>query len=98
MIASQKGHVQVAQLVCQAGANKHTANVSGNTASMGASSRGHLDVSWLLWDALMWRGCGGARVSGSGSGSWLWFWGGRGERERPVRPTCASQCTVAVHP
>ena len=48
MWASQKGHLEVVQLLCEAGADKDNANQEGATALMFAPTHGHLDVARLL--------------------------------------------------
>ena len=46
--ASYNGHLEVARLLCEAGADKEKADETGATALMTASVKGHLEVVRLL--------------------------------------------------
>ena len=50
-LASGHGHLDVARLLCEAGADTDKANQTGNTALIAASDLGHLDVARLLCEA-----------------------------------------------
>ena len=50
-IASQEGHLEVARLLCEAGADKDRAKQDGATALMAASYCGHAEVVRLLCEA-----------------------------------------------
>ena len=51
MLASGNGHLEVAQLLCEAGADKDKAVENGATALMLASANRHLEVARLLCEA-----------------------------------------------
>ena len=51
IVASENGHLDVVQLLCEAGANKDKADDHGFTALMQASVTGHLEVVRLLCEA-----------------------------------------------
>ena len=51
MFASVEGHLEVARLLCEAGADKDKASEDGDTALMFASFKGHLEVARLLCEA-----------------------------------------------
>ena len=51
MRASLDGHLEVAQLLCEAGADKDKADQDGDTALMLASDNGHLEVARLLCES-----------------------------------------------
>ena len=51
ILASRNGHLEVARLLCDAGADKDKAMQDGVTALISASARGHLDVVQLLCEA-----------------------------------------------
>ena len=49
--ASANGHLEVARLLCEAGADKDKAEQGGASAFMAASEDGHLEVARLLCEA-----------------------------------------------
>ena len=51
IIASKSGHLDVARLLVQAGADKDCADLSGRTALMFASENGHWEVARFLVEA-----------------------------------------------
>ena len=51
ILASHNGRLEVARLLCQAGADKDTAMQHGDTALILASENGHLEVARLLCEA-----------------------------------------------
>ena len=51
MVASANGHLEVARLLCEAGADKDKAMQDGATALILASANGHLEVARLLCEA-----------------------------------------------
>eukprot|EP00972_Heterocapsa_arctica_P035152 5175096-Heterocapsa_arctica.AAC.1 len=51
MLASKNGHLEVARLLCEAGADKDKARPHGATALYAASESGHLEVVRLLCEA-----------------------------------------------
>ena len=51
MIATQEGHLEVARLLCEAGADKDKADQHGATALMQASLLAHVEVARLLCEA-----------------------------------------------
>ena len=51
MCASGNGHLEVAQMLCEAGADKDKADLEGFTAFLQASRSGHLEVVRLLCEA-----------------------------------------------
>ena len=51
MAASQNGHLEMARLLCEAGADKDKASQDGASALISASINGHLDVARLLCEA-----------------------------------------------
>ena len=51
MVASENGHLEVARLLCEAGADKDNASQDGATALIFASHNGHLEVARLLCEA-----------------------------------------------
>ena len=51
MVASRNGHLEVARLLCEAGADKDKARQDGATALILASRNGHLEVARLLCEA-----------------------------------------------
>jgi ankyrin repeat protein len=62
--AVQRGHLEVARLLCDAGANKDLADVeNGSTPLYIAAEHGHVDMARLLCDA------GALQPS---MGTWTW--------------------------
>ena len=51
ILASARGHLEVAQLLFEAGADKDQGQEDGSTALMWASENGHLEVVRLLCEA-----------------------------------------------
>ena len=51
MLASENGHLEVAQLLCEAGVDKDKAKQNGATALILVSRMGHLEVVRLLCKA-----------------------------------------------
>ena len=51
ILASVGGYLEVARLLCEAGADKDKADADGDTALILASANGHLEVARLLCEA-----------------------------------------------
>ena len=51
MLAAERGHVDVAQLLLEAGADKDLQDCKGNSALTLAAKNGHVEIERLLVDA-----------------------------------------------